>query len=51
LLSLCIAANLGGIGATNPGILKMAFAALFPVNFLLIMMTGGQVRVHPAVKI
>jgi hypothetical protein len=51
LLSLCIAGNLGGIGATNPGIPKMAFAALFPVNLLLIVTTGGQVRVRPAVKI
>mmetsp|Transcript_25613 Transcript_25613/g.46244 ORF Transcript_25613/g.46244 Transcript_25613/m.46244 type:complete len:354 (-) Transcript_25613:120-1181(-) len=42
LLSLCIAGNLGGIGATNPGIPKMAFAALFPVNLLLIVTTGGQ---------
>jgi len=44
LLSLCIAGNLGGIGAANPGIPKMAFAALFPVNLLLIVTTGGQVR-------
>jgi hypothetical protein len=51
LLSLCIARNLGGIGTTNPGIPKMAFAAIFPVNLLLIMTTGGQVSVHPAVKI
>jgi hypothetical protein len=29
----------------------MAFVALFPVNLLLIMMTGGQVCVDPAVKI
>jgi formate/nitrite transporter len=42
LLSLCIAGNLGGIGAANPGIPKMAFAALFPVNLLLIVTTGGQ---------
>jgi len=42
LLSLSIAGNLGGIGATNPGIPKMAFAALFPVNLLLIVCTGGQ---------
>lgn len=42
LLSLCVAGNIGGIGATNPGLVKMAFAALFPVNLLLIMTTGGQ---------
>eukprot|EP00586_Coscinodiscus_wailesii_P019368 CAMPEP_0172498720 /NCGR_PEP_ID=MMETSP1066-20121228/116522_1 /TAXON_ID=671091 /ORGANISM="Coscinodiscus wailesii, Strain CCMP2513" /LENGTH=356 /DNA_ID=CAMNT_0013272121 /DNA_START=83 /DNA_END=1153 /DNA_ORIENTATION=- len=42
LLSLCIAGNIGGIGAQNPGLVKMAFAALFPVNLLLILTTGGQ---------
>jgi formate/nitrite transporter len=42
LLSLSVAGNLGGIGAQNPGIIKMAFAALFPVNLLLIVTTGGQ---------
>jgi formate transporter len=42
LLSLCIAGNLNGIGAANPGFTKMAFAALFPVNLLLIVTTGGQ---------
>jgi len=30
LLSFCIAGNLGGISAANPGVSKMAFAALFP---------------------
>jgi formate/nitrite transporter FocA (FNT family) len=42
LLSLCVAGNLGGIGEANPGIPKMAFASLFPVNLLLIVTTGGQ---------
>lgn len=42
LLSLAIAGNMGGIAAANPGIAKMAFAALFPVNLLLIVTTGGQ---------
>lgn len=42
LLSLCIAGNLGGMSAANPGIAKMAFAALFPVNLLLCVTTGGQ---------
>mmetsp|Transcript_20173 Transcript_20173/g.43548 ORF Transcript_20173/g.43548 Transcript_20173/m.43548 type:complete len:366 (-) Transcript_20173:75-1172(-) len=42
LLSLCVAGNIGGIGAANPGLVKMAFAALFPVNLLLIITTGGQ---------
>ena len=34
--------NIGGIGGPNPGIVKMMFAALFPVNLLLIVSTGGQ---------
>ena len=42
LLSLSVAGNLNGIGANNPGAIKMAFAALFPVNLLLIVTTGGQ---------
>jgi len=42
LLSLSIAGNIGGIGAANPGLVKMAFAALFPVNLLLVLTTGGQ---------
>jgi len=42
LISLAIAGNLGGLSAANPGIAKMAFAALFPVNLLLIVSTSGQ---------
>lgn len=42
LLSLSVAGNISGIGFTNPGLVKMTFAALFPVNLLLIVMTGGQ---------
>lgn len=42
LISLMIAGNLGGISAANPGIAKMAFAALFPVNLLLIVTTSAQ---------
>ena len=42
LISLAIAGNLGGMSAANPGIAKMAFAALFPVNLLLIVSTSGQ---------
>ena len=37
LLSLSVAGNMMGIGAANPGLAKMAFAALFPVNLLLIV--------------
>jgi len=42
LLALSVAGNISGIGFTNPGLVKMTFAALFPVNLLLIVMTGGQ---------
>jgi formate/nitrite transporter len=42
LLSLSVAGNMSGIGASNPGLVKMVFAALFPVNLLLIVTTGGQ---------
>lgn len=42
LVSLAVAGNMGGIGAMNPGLTKMAFAALFPVNLLLIVTTGAQ---------
>ena len=42
LLSLSVAGNLGGIGAMSPGLARMTFAALFPVNLLLIVTTGGQ---------
>jgi formate transporter len=33
---------MAGIGGPNPGLQKMMFAALFPVNLLLIVATGGQ---------
>ena len=42
LLSLSIAGNMAGISAANPGLSKFAFAALFPVDLLLIVTTGGQ---------
>ena len=42
LLALSIAGNIPGVAGTNPGLVKMAFAALFPVNLILILMTGGQ---------
>ena len=42
LISLMIAGNLGGISGASPGVAKMAFAALFPVNLLLIVSTQGQ---------
>jgi len=42
LLSMCIAGQCGGIAKENPGLQKFIFAALFPVNLLLILMSGGQ---------
>lgn len=42
LISLAIAGNIGGLAAANPGIAKMTFAALFPVNLLLIVSTSAQ---------
>jgi len=42
LLSLSIAGNLGAVATVAPGVQKMVFAALFPVNLLLILNSGGQ---------
>ena len=42
LLSTCVAGGAPGVGASNPGLQKLIFAALFPVNLLLILMSGGQ---------
>ena len=42
LLSTVVAGNCGGIASSNPGLQKFIFAALFPVNLLLILMSGGQ---------
>lgn len=37
LIALMVAGNMAGIAGPNPGLAKMAFAALFPVNLLLIV--------------
>lgn len=42
LISLMIAGNIGGLSGANPGIAKMTFAALFPVNLLLVVSTSAQ---------
>jgi formate/nitrite transporter len=42
LLSMVVAGQCSGIAASNPGLQKFIFAALFPVNLLLILMSGGQ---------
>jgi len=42
LLSTVVAGSVPGIAASNPGLQKFIFAALFPMNLLLILNTGGQ---------
>jgi len=42
LLSLCVAGNMPGVTIGSPGLLKMTFAALFPVNLLMVLTTGAQ---------
>jgi formate/nitrite transporter len=42
MLSLAIAGNMGGVAAANPGLAKLVYAALFPVNLLLCVLAGGQ---------
>jgi formate/nitrite transporter len=42
MLSLAVAGNIPGITAANPGLAKFIFAALFPVNLLLVLQAGGQ---------
>lgn len=42
LLSMTVAGSCPEIASSNPGLQKFIFAALFPVNLLLILTTGGQ---------
>ena len=42
LLSVAICGAMPGVAATNPGLVRLMFAALFPVNLLLVLQTGGQ---------
>jgi len=42
LLSVMVAGGASGVAKDNPGLQKFIFAALFPVNLLLILMSGGQ---------
>merc|ERR1719456_2019379 len=42
LLSTVVAGGATGVAASNPSLQKFIFAALFPVNLLLILMSGGQ---------
>merc|ERR1712187_498687 len=40
-LAMCISGNLAGWTSVNPGFESFVFAALFPVNLLLILLSGG----------
>jgi formate/nitrite transporter len=42
LLSIAITGAMPGVAATNPGLIRFVFAALFPVNLLLVLQTGAQ---------
>ncbi|KAL7571608.1 hypothetical protein ACA910_011149 [Epithemia clementina (nom. ined.)] len=42
MLSLAISGNMGGVAVNNPGLAKLMFATLFPVNLLLALQAGGQ---------
>jgi formate/nitrite transporter len=42
MLSLAISGNMGGVAVANPGLTKLVFALLFPVNLLLCIQAGGQ---------
>eukprot|EP00929_Paragymnodinium_shiwhaense_P032278 TRINITY_DN1791_c0_g5_i1.p1 TRINITY_DN1791_c0_g5~~TRINITY_DN1791_c0_g5_i1.p1 ORF type:complete len:170 (+),score=27.08 TRINITY_DN1791_c0_g5_i1:90-599(+) len=41
LLAATIAGSIPGLTEDNPGLQNFVFAALFPVNLLLILLTGG----------
>lgn len=41
LLAMVISGNLAEVSKNNPGFEKLLFALLFPVNLLLIILTGG----------
>lgn len=42
MLSLAVAGQMPGVASANPGLVRFAFAALFPVNLLLALQCGGQ---------
>ena len=42
LLSTIVSGTCPGVAASNPGLQKFIFAACFPVNLLLILLSGGQ---------
>jgi formate/nitrite transporter len=42
LLCLTVCGNMPGVAATNPGLVKFVFGALFPVCLVLVLNTGTQ---------
>jgi formate/nitrite transporter len=42
MLSLAVCGNMPGVAATNPGLVKLTFAALFPVALFLCLQGGAQ---------
>ncbi len=42
MLSLAVSGNLPGVAATNPGLVKFAFAAVFPLGLFLCLQGGAQ---------
>jgi formate/nitrite transporter len=42
MVSLAVAGNSPGLAAADPGLQKLLFGALFPVNLLLALQCGGQ---------
>lgn len=42
MVSLAISGNMPGIATANPGLARLFFAMLFPVNLLLCIQAGGQ---------
>jgi formate/nitrite transporter FocA (FNT family) len=42
MLSLAVSGNMPGVAATNPGLIKLTFAALFPVALFLCLQGGAQ---------
>ena len=42
LLCLTVCGNMPGVAATNPGLVKLIFGALFPVCLVLVLNTGTQ---------
>lgn len=42
LLSIMVAGGMPGISATNPGITKFLFGAMFPVGLMMVVMAGAE---------